>query len=106
MNDTTYVEAARALAERVMKQTRSDTARINLAYRFATGRQPHVAEVRVLRNLLHKQLATYGQHKRAASELVAVGASKADAKLDTGTLAAWTTIASVILNLDETITRE
>jgi hypothetical protein len=59
-----------------------------------------------LRDMQRAELAEYRSHKDAALKLVGVGESKPDPKLDTTELAAWTTVASTILNLDETITQQ
>jgi hypothetical protein len=107
MNDPTYVEAARVLAERIIREGGPDPARrIRYAFRLATSRDPRPKEVQVLREMERAQLADYRRHKDAALKLVGVGESKADAAFDASELAAWTTVASTILNLDETITRE
>jgi hypothetical protein len=107
MNDPTYVEAARALAERMIREAGGDPdRRIALAYRLATARKPAAEELRVLRDLAHTQLAHYRREPGAAAKLVRVGESEFNPKLDVTELAAWTTVASAILNLDETITKE
>jgi hypothetical protein len=107
MNDPTYVEAARALAEKMIREGGADPAgRIRYAFHLATAREPDAKEVQVLRELERTELADYRRNKDAALKLVAVGESKVDAKVDPSELAAWTTVASTILNLDETITRE
>jgi DNA-binding NtrC family response regulator len=67
---------------------------------------PSPQEAQVLRALLRQQLAHYRRHKKAAIDLLGVGESKFDVKLDATELAAWTILASAILNLDETITKE
>jgi len=107
MNDPTYVEAARALAGRALREGGSDAnSRIAYAFRLATARKPSAEEVRVLGNLLKQQLAHYRADKKAVDQLLHVGESASDAKLDQAELAAWTTVTSAILNLDETITKE
>ncbi len=107
MNDPTYVEAARALAQRSLIEGGKDAnSRISYAFRLATARKPSVEESRVLSELLLRQLDRYRNDKKAALALLNVGQSKWDAKLDASELAAWTTVASAILNLDETITKE
>jgi hypothetical protein len=107
LNDPTYVEAARALAERMLEQGGKDSAsRIRWGFRLATARQPDANEVRVLKDIEVQELAQYRRDKDAARKLLTVGESPADTKLDSGELAAWTTVASMILNLDETITKE
>jgi hypothetical protein len=81
-------------------------SRIGYAFREATARKPSSEEMKVLRELLQRQLTNYRRDKKAALELLGVGESKWDEKLDASELAAWTTVASAILNLDETITKE
>ncbi|HKP11618.1 MAG TPA: DUF1553 domain-containing protein, partial [Blastocatellia bacterium] len=107
MNDPTYVEAARALAARALREGGRDaTSRLRYAFRLATARWPTAAEVGVLRELLTKQLGAYRRDNKAALALLKVGESPLDAKLDVAETAAWAVVASAILNLDETITRE
>jgi len=107
MNDPTYVEAARALAQRTLLEAGADPAkRIQFAFRQATGRKPSTEEVQLLNSLAQKQVALYRRDKKSASELVRVGESPSNPKLNPSELAAWTVVASSILNLDETITKE
>jgi len=107
MNDPTYVESARALAQRMIGEAgRDPAARINFAFRLATARRPKAKERQVLRDLAERETAEYRRNPEAASNLLHVGESRFDARLDPGELAAWTTVASVILNLDETITKQ
>lgn len=107
MNDPTYIEAARWLAQQAMTEGGRDIdSRISFAFRRATARMPSTKEARVLRALFQQQLAHYRGQKRAALDLLGVGESKWDSKLDASELASWTIVASVILNLDETITKE
>jgi hypothetical protein len=107
MNDPTYIEASRQLAQRAMTEAGKDAgARISFAFRRATSRMPSPNEARVLRNLFQQQLARYRSDKKAALDLLRVGESKWDTKLDASELAAWTIVASAILNLDETVTKE
>ncbi|HEV2382363.1 MAG TPA: DUF1553 domain-containing protein [Terriglobia bacterium] len=107
LNDPTYVEAARVLAERMMKQGgRTPAARVDYAFRLATARPPSSAEREILVGSFNDQLRDFRTHRDDAAKLLAVGASKYDSHLDTSELAAWTTVASMILNLDETITKE
>ncbi len=107
LNDPTYVEASRFLAARMMTQGgKTPTARINFAFRLATGRLPDAQERAVLLEQAQEALADYREHGDEAKELLAVGASRSDPRLNPNELAAWTTVASIILNLDETITKE
>jgi hypothetical protein len=107
LNDPTYLEAARSLAERVLKEAPRDPARrVDLAFRLATARTPNKDESGLLRTLAAKEVAEYKAHPDQARELLAAGESKPDPKLPADELAAWTTVASTILNLDETVTKE
>ena len=107
MNDPTYVEAARALAERaIIEAGRDPSKRINYAFRLATARKPAREELKALSELAQKELVRYQRDKPAALKLLEVGESRLDQKVEASELAAWTTVASAILNLDETVTRE
>jgi len=107
MNDPTYVEAARALAQRTMLEGGNDeSTRIAYAFRLATSRKPTGSETGVLRKLLQGRLAAFRQDPRAAARLIAIGESQRDTRIEPAELAAWTTVASAILNLDETITKQ
>jgi hypothetical protein len=106
LNDPTYVEAARVLAERAIRQAGGDpSVRAGWIFRQATGRRPSAAETRAVVELAARRLEHYRKDAAAAAKLIAVGASP-PAKLDAAELAAWTMVASTILNLDETITKE
>lgn len=106
LNDPTYVEASRKLAERIMgEEGKTTEERIAFAFRLATARRPSVKETAVLTRLFDTQLAAYRQSAPAAEKLLAVGESKRNSSLDVTELAAWTMVASAILNLDETVTK-
>ena len=107
MNDPTYVEAARALAQRTLLEGgKDDKSRVIYAFRLATARTPTSKEVGVLRDLLKGRRRSFASDRRSAVRLIDVGESGRDSRLDAVELAAWTTVASVILNLDETITKQ
>jgi hypothetical protein len=107
MNDPTYVESARMLAQRMLdEEPKNVSRRIDLGFRLATGRRPTGQEERLLRTLETKELAEYKASPDRAKQLLSVGESKHDPNLQPAELAAWTTVASTILNLDETITKE
>ncbi|MGQ0634909.1 MAG: PSD1 and planctomycete cytochrome C domain-containing protein [Planctomycetaceae bacterium] len=106
LNDPTYVEAARALAERALTQGGATTdARIAFAFRLVTARRPTAPESSILKELLEAQLAKYRDNGAAAAKLLSVGESPRNPAFDAAELAAWTTLASAILNLDETVSR-
>jgi hypothetical protein len=106
LNDPTYVEAARVLAQRaILEAGRDPQTRVRFLFREATSRRPSLAEMRVLLELAQRRLEHYKAEPAQAAKLIAVGASPA-ANVEATELAAWTTVASTILNLDETITKE
>jgi hypothetical protein len=107
LNDEMYIETARKLAERMLHEGGSTPAsRLSYAFRLATARTPSAAEVRVLEEGFAKRLTQYRADHAAAEKLLTAGESPRDGALDTAELAAYTTAASVILNLDEVITRQ
>jgi len=107
LNDPTYVEASRALAVRALHSgSKSDRARIDFAFKLATARTPNAQEKAVLLSSLREFRSAYRQDQANASKLLSVGETKADSTLRPGELAAWMTVASMILNLDETITKQ
>jgi hypothetical protein len=107
LNDPTYVEASRALAERALLEGGKDAkSRIAYAFRLATARPPSGKEMKVLRTLLDGRYKVFRQDRQAALKLLSVGESKRNPKLDVAELAAYTTVTSVIFNLDETITKQ
>ena len=105
LNDPTYVEAARIFAERIIKAQGEDLDRLDLAFRLALARPPSKEEIGVLQNLLEKERAIYAENEKDALAFLQTGEKPADANLEPVELAAWTSIARVILNLHETITR-
>jgi hypothetical protein len=107
LNDVTYVEAARAFAERIMKEAGpSPSARVATAFRAATGRRPRPEELAILLDGVADHLARFRRDPRAAAALIHAGESSPDPRLDPAELAAYTATAQLILNLDEAITRE
>ncbi|MEZ5404155.1 MAG: DUF1553 domain-containing protein [Bryobacteraceae bacterium] len=106
MNDVTYVEAARQLAAHIHDAAPDDDGRIRAAYLRALARPPTAKESATLETFLAKMRARYTHDAKAAADLLAHGDSAAPASIAPAELAAWTTIASLVLNLDETVTRE
>ena len=107
MNDVTYVEASRVLAERIMTQGgAAPEERITLAFRLATGRRPKDTELKILLDGYEHHLAGYRQDKTEASKLVSAGEAARNEKLDVSEWAAYTAVAGLILNLDETVSKE
>jgi hypothetical protein len=107
LNDPTYVEASRFLAERMIREGGNKVeSRIQLGFRLATGREPRPAELRVLVNGWRRMESSFRADRSDAESLLAVGETKANAALDPVELAAYCTVASTLLNLDTTITKE
>jgi hypothetical protein len=106
LNDPQYVECARALAQRAMKEGgQTDSERIAYLFRLATCRRPDAGELAELASTLKDLRAEYKRDSEAARKLLAIGESKADAKLPPAELAAWAMLASTVLNLDEVLNK-
>jgi hypothetical protein len=107
LNDITYVEAARALAERVLQGGgNTDAVRLEQAFRLVTARKPATSEEKILLSRLGSLRQHYTADGDAALKLLAVGESKRDEKLPAAEHAAWTSLGLLLLNLDETVTKE
>jgi hypothetical protein len=107
MNDVTFIEASRMLAQRMMKEGGATAGdRIAFAFRLATARAPNDRERVILTNALQYDLDRFQTDPAAAVKLISQGDSPRDPSLDANQLAAYTTVASLILNMDETVTRQ
>jgi hypothetical protein len=107
LNDVTFVEAARALAERVLAEAGPRPEdRIDRAVRLVSGRSPRPAERQILLDGLNAQRARYDADPAAARRLIEIGSSAPNPAFDPGELAAYTALGGVLLNLDETVTKE
>jgi hypothetical protein len=106
LNDPTYVEASRKLAERMMVEGGStEESRVTFAFRQVLSRQPSPTELAILRDVYHEALVKFNKDRKSALKLLSVGESPSNSKLDSAELAAFSTVASVILNLDEAVTK-
>ena len=106
LNDPTYVEVARVFAARILSEGGESIAdRINWAYQRVLSRMPQPQELGIITNLYEKHQAEYTANLDAAGALVATGEAPAIEDVASDQLAAWTSVARVILNLHETITR-
>jgi hypothetical protein len=106
LNDPTYIESSRKLAERILTEAGpTPQERINFVFRLATARLPNPAEMQVLEQAYERQSARYHGNPGLADKLLHVGESDVHPNLDKPELAAWTMISSIILNLDETVTK-
>jgi hypothetical protein len=107
MNDVTYIEAARMLAERMMKEGGvMPQERLAWAFRAATSRQPSERESQVLLKSLNKQMDYFSRNPQEAAKLLSVGEKRNDGRLDAAEVAAYAATASLILNLDELVTKQ
>jgi hypothetical protein len=105
LNNPIFVEAARKLAERSIREGGAAAdARVRFAFRLATGRVPDAEEQKLLVDRLAGLLATYRADEPAARALAGVGASGSDGSIALPELAAYTALANIILNLDEVVT--
>jgi hypothetical protein len=106
LNDVTYMEASRKFAERMMTEGgESDDSQLEFAFRSATGRAPTADELAVLGESLKKYTALFQQSQAAAEEYVSHGESSRNKSLEVVDLAAHAAVASIILNMDETISK-
>jgi Protein of unknown function (DUF1553)/Protein of unknown function (DUF1549)/Concanavalin A-like lectin/glucanases superfamily/Planctomycete cytochrome C len=107
MNDPTYIEAARLLAQRMLAEGgTAPESRVAWAFRVVASRQPDEEERQRLVGNLEAQLDYFRRHPEEAARLLAVGQRRRDERLDPVELAAYSVTASLILNLDEAITKQ
>ena len=107
LNDVTYVEAARGLGERMLKEGgATDSERLAYGFRLCTARAPDGQDAALLAQSLARFRRQYAADPEAARQLIATGESKPDANLPVPELAAHTGVALLLLNLDETLTKE
>jgi len=106
LNDPTYVEAARVFAQRIINEGGTDsTQRLNWAFETALSRQATKQESNVLMDVYGKHLVMFQADTDSARSLVAVGNATTPTQVDVAEHAAWTSIARIIFNLHESITR-
>jgi hypothetical protein len=106
MNDTTWVEAARVLAERVMQQGAPAQSWANEVFSRVCLREADSVEKSLLQQAWEKSLSHFQQNPQAVKELLGIGAAPCDAKLDAVQHAALTHVCLTIYNLDEALTRQ
>jgi len=107
LNEKMFVEAARNLGQRLITEGGSSLAeQIDFGFRTVTAREPRPAEQQLLQQAYQDYRDVYLRDKDAAAALIAVGESPVPASLDPRELAAATAFANVLLNLDETLTKE
>jgi hypothetical protein len=107
LNDVTYVEAANHLARRMLTESKgSALERLNYGFRLATARKPGAAELDVLHRGLERYERTFRADPQSALKWIKEGETPATGDVDSIDLAAFAAAAGVLLNLDETISRE
>jgi hypothetical protein len=106
LNDITYIEAARVLAERVMLASPKPDARVDQLFRLVLARKPSAAEKKILLARLAVLKQQFATDAPAAEKLLAVGESKRNESLATADHAAWTGLSQLVLNLDEALSKE
>jgi hypothetical protein len=107
MNDVTFLEAARSLSERMLREGGDSPAqRIAYGFQLAAARPPKPRESEILLASLRYYLDTFQGDRAAAVKYTSVGASAGDLKRDASEAAAYMTVANMILNLDVTVTKE
>ena len=107
LNDPQFVEAARGLAERMIKQGGDSVEeQIRFGHRLLLAKSPGEEVLRILTRGHEDYLNTFQKYPERADQLANIGASGFDISIDTVQLAAMTTIANILLNLDETLTKE
>jgi len=105
LNDPLFVEASRTLAAHVLRDATTFDARLDAVSLRLLGRAFTKDERTVVRRTLDDALTTYRREPTAARDLLSVGASPADDQSPAPELAAWTLVASQVMNLDESLTK-
>ena len=103
LNDPQYVEGARALAERALKQSTTRAQQLQIVFRALTGRTPKEKELQTLAALFDEQLVEFKQQPEHATKLLKVGDYPASSEFDASELAAMTVVAEGLLTYDETV---
>lgn len=106
MNDPQFVEASRCLAQRVLKEAAAEpAARVDYAFKLVLARAPRGDERGIMLDYVQQQHTAYTAAPAEAAKLLSVGESKPDPALDPVNLATWSTLASMLLNLDEAMSK-
>jgi hypothetical protein len=107
LNEKLYVEAARNLGQRILLEGgSSDADQIDFGFKKVLARFPNERERRLLETAYQEYKDAFENDLGGAEQLIAIGESKPDSSLDPRELAAATTLANTLLNLDETVTKE
>ncbi len=106
LNDITYTEAARVMAEKVITAKTDDNDRLVYAFEWATSRRPSSNELTILKNRLNDLRTEFAEDKAEARKITSIGEYRVNQELDKVEYAAYAVLSSLLLNLDETITRQ
>lgn len=106
LNDPTWVEAARVLAERTLLESKNTDIRLTSAFRRVAGRIPAASDMVVLRRLLERQQEIYATDSEGAKQLLQTGAKERSTGISETEHAAWTAVCLALLNLDEVLVRQ
>ena len=106
LNETTFVESARAMAGRVIRKHDGILERLTYAFRLATARQPTRRELNILSGRIDRLIADFAKNPDDATALLSVGQSERDATLDPHEHAAYALVCSILMNLDETLSKQ
>ena len=107
LNDEQFVEASRAFAQRIIKSpAKNFEDRVDWAFEMATGHPADKLRKEVLKDAFNFQKENFTKEPTRADELLKIGESTRDPNIDSKEHASWTILASMILNLDETLNRE
>jgi hypothetical protein len=105
MNDPQFVEAARSLAQRADRDVSKEESRAKYMFRLCTAREPNDTELNEIMAVYHDHLQEYEDNIAAARQLIAAETDATSEIENPSSLAAWTMIANLILNLDEVVTK-
>jgi hypothetical protein len=105
LNDVQFVEAARVLAQRVMKEEKSDSKRIKRAFLYLAAREPDDKEAAILMDVYMSQMKDFVRDPKLAAKLISQGDTKADPSLPTVNLAGMTVMVQTIMNSDAVVWR-
>lgn len=106
LNDPQFVEAARSLGQRMIREGGDGTAsRMHLGFNLVLSRPPTPDEARVVERVLANQLSRFRSDPKKATDFLAVGDQARDETIDAAEHAAWMVIGQLLLNMDEALTR-
>ena len=103
MNDTQYVEAARYLAQRSLKEKSVELERLQWMFHRVIGRPADDADITELSEAVTNFRKHFSQSPKVAKSLASTGESEVDKEIDTKELATWTMIANILMNRDDFI---